>query len=143
MARHSKIIEAKVCGDCKVLKALTDFYIRKDRGVPKSMCKPCDHKRSAASNKARYRRDPEFRKMQIRKMAKWRNENRERYNERMKEVQRSWRSRNKSKRMDSDAWTRHVLVQRTSLNRHDFPQSMVEAKREQLKIKRKLKELKA
>lgn len=128
------IPDEKECSDCHAIKKIEDFYKRSDRRCYQSYCKKCSHKRSVKRSAARYKVDPDFRKMQIVKMAKWRKLNRERYNDRVRPAVK--KHQKKQRELITDNWIRHVLVQRTNLKRKDFPQEIIDMQRIKIVAKR-------
>ena len=141
----------KACTKCFIEKPMEDFY---QISLPKlrqtSACKACLIARSRKNVLA----NPELRQDWMMRSSTARKEYRKRYNIDHPDAHKAWvaanldicRTRSKNAQRSSadrlaDGYILHLLTQKTNLARTDIPQALVDAKREQLSIKRLTKQL--
>lgn len=132
----------KRCSGCNCIKSIDNFG-RHSRDGYRSRCKQCckelrkaglwskgsaDSIRAAAHRS--YMKNAEVAKERTRE---WRRVNPDRYTEH----RRRYLSENSQKL--SDSYVRHRLAERTAVDAKYFPQALVDAKREQLRLLRALK----
>lgn len=150
MDKHSKS-----CSKCGEVRFFSEFVGRSDRkdgcGAECKLCRNARARAAWARNPEYYREkhkqkvsDPKYKAIS----EKWRNENRDHINKNQKKYRKvnpemtkamSQRFRDEL----SDSYIKHLMTRGTPLHPSDVPADMVELHRINLKIKRKIKELKA
>lgn len=161
-------MDMKTCSKCGESKAFSCFELRVDspdgrRGVCKSCMRPqrlASSRRYAVLNPDRKKKS--FREWYARNADAQRERSRKYYAEnsdslRQKQTDRYWRNPEKYRRLSQesslaakksarrelrDTYLRQVLSQGTAMKFSDVPDSLIEAKRVHLQIKRLLKEIK-
>ena len=139
--RKNPIIQAKVCNDCGVLKAITDFYKRSENGNPRSMCKKCDVKRCTKYHNEAFSKSADFRNKRRIYFLNWRHKYPDKARKNSSKGMAKWGE--KARAQLNDTWVKGILQSRIGIERKFITQEMIEVERQRQLIKRHLKEMKA
>lgn len=128
----------KVCGSCQKCLPISAFYVRRDTNGTMSICKKCNTEKCVARQRKRMAESPAAKSASLSRIAAWCARNPLlaaqsiiagvcRYQRRQRETL-------------APAYVRHSL--RMWLRQDEFPQGMIDAQRERLKLHRQLRKTK-